>query len=311
MDRGRPGYLGWSERDGVCRSGRTRRARGGPGGGAVQPVVRRVDGVHALRRGACGPRGGPDRIRARPSLQISSPIGSYDDEVGLRLKGTTSFRTLDGKAAFKVKFREFVAAERFLNLKTLTLNNMVQDASMIHEVLAYEVFRAAGVPAPRTGYAYVRINDADYGVYLNVETLDDVSLPLWFASTQHLYEGEFNTDVIAADIDRFEADEGDEDDRDRPRCAGRRGRRCGAELLRADGAGRRSAGDGPRVRGREVHRGVGQLHLRRRPTPAQQLLPSQRRRGRLLVDPLGTGPIVHGGNLARRARRRALRGLPG
>jgi hypothetical protein len=51
------------------------------------------------------------------------------------------------------------------------------------------------VAAPRTGYAFVRVNGADYGVYVNVETYDDVSLPRWFASTQHLYEGEYGADV--------------------------------------------------------------------------------------------------------------------
>ena len=64
---------------------------------------------------------------------------------------------------------------------------------MIHESLAYTAFRATGVPAPRTGYAYVRVNGDDYGLHLNVETLDSVSLPTlrpFDADTQHLYEGE-------------------------------------------------------------------------------------------------------------------------
>ena len=87
------------------------------------------------------------------------------------------------KAAFKLKLAHTVKGQRFLGLKTLTLNNMVQDPSMVHELLAYEAFRAVGIPAPRTGYAFVRVNGADYGVYLNVETLDDVSLPRWFSST--------------------------------------------------------------------------------------------------------------------------------
>ena len=110
--------------------------------------------------------------------------------IGARLKGSASFRPLSGKAAFKLKFAHSVKGQRFLGLKTLTLNNMVQDPSMVHEVLAYEAFRAVGIPAPRTGYAYLRVNGADYGVYLNVETPDNVFLPRWFASTGHLYEGE-------------------------------------------------------------------------------------------------------------------------
>jgi hypothetical protein len=38
-----------------------------------------------------------------------------------------------------------VAGQRFQGLKKLTLNNMVQDKSMIHETLAYASFRSAGV----------------------------------------------------------------------------------------------------------------------------------------------------------------------
>jgi len=132
--------------------------------------------------------------------------------VGLRLRGSTSFRTMDGKASFKLKFKEF-GGPKFLGLKKLTLNNMVQDESMIHEELAYELFRSQGVPAPRTGYAYVRVNGADYGLYLNVETLDDVSLPALFPSTQHLYEGAYDLDARPGDIDGFEVDEGDTADR--------------------------------------------------------------------------------------------------
>ena len=135
-------------------------------------------------------------------------------DVGVRLKGGIgSFRTLAGKAAFKVKFGHSVSGQRLLGLKTLTLNNMVQDRSMVHELLTYEAFRASGLPAPRTGYAYVRVNGEDYGVYLNVETLDSVSLPRWFATTGHLYEGEYGTDVAPGRAGDFEVDEGSKSDR--------------------------------------------------------------------------------------------------
>jgi hypothetical protein len=137
-------------------------------------------------------------------------------DVGVRLKGKGSFRPLSGKAAFKVKMSHSVPGQRFLGLKTLTLNNMVQDPSMIHELLAYRVFRSAGVAAPRTGYAYVRVNDQDYGLYLDIETPDSVMLPRWFESTQHLYEGEWDenggVDVTPPDRDRFSIDEGSKTD---------------------------------------------------------------------------------------------------
>lgn len=85
---------------------------------------------------------------------------------------------------------------------------------MVHETLAYEAFRANGVPAPRTGYAYVRVNGEDFGVYLNLETYDDVFLKRVFGGfddeIQHLYEGEYGDDVVPGGAEDFEVDEGEE-----------------------------------------------------------------------------------------------------
>ncbi|HEX5929460.1 MAG TPA: CotH kinase family protein [Solirubrobacterales bacterium] len=132
-------------------------------------------------------------------------------KVEVRLKGGNgSFRFMDEKAAFKLKFPK---TELFRGLRRMTLNNMVQDPSMVHETMTYELFRALELPASRTGYAFLRINGVPYGVYLNLETLDNVSLPQWFASTQHLYEADApGTDVTADDTEKFEIDEGDEED---------------------------------------------------------------------------------------------------
>ena len=64
------------------------------------------------------------------------------------------------------------------------------------------------------------VNGADYGLYLNVETLDSVALPHWFSSTEHLYEGtyDYGTGTPLSTLEPggeafFEVDEGDEDDR--------------------------------------------------------------------------------------------------
>jgi hypothetical protein len=126
--------------------------------------------------------------------------------VEVHLKGHVggSFRPLTGKAAFKLKFKK---AERFLGLRKMTLNNMVEDPSMVHETLAYSLFRAAGVPASRTGFAYLRVNGEDFGVYLDIETLDETALARLYGagSTLHLYEGEFGADVDAEGIASLEA----------------------------------------------------------------------------------------------------------
>jgi hypothetical protein len=141
--------------------------------------------------------------------------------VEVRLKGhlSGSFRAFaSGKSAFKLKFPK---TELFLGLRKMTLNNMVEDTSMIHETLAYSLFRAAGVPASRTGFVYLRVNGEDFGVYLDLENLDETSLARLYGAgnTLHLYEAEYGADADAASIatleeeppegaPKFEMDEG-------------------------------------------------------------------------------------------------------
>ena len=133
--------------------------------------------------------------------------------VEVRLKGDASFKDLGGKAAFKLKFK---AVDAFLGLRKMTLNNMVEDPSMIHETLAYTAFAAAGVPTPRTSFAYVYVNGVDYGLHLDLETLDKVALEKRFGAfvdpPQHLYEGEAGDEVNPGGETGFEVDEGDDED---------------------------------------------------------------------------------------------------
>lgn len=126
---------------------------------------------------------------------FSTPI-----EVGIRLKGGEgSFLEINEKAGFKIKFNKFVKGQTFDGLEKLTLNNMAQDESMLHETLAYQAFRELGVPAPHTGFAYLRVNGKSYGLHLNIETQDKDSLEKQFgpflSPPQHLYEGEYGADV--------------------------------------------------------------------------------------------------------------------
>jgi len=132
---------------------------------------------------------------------------------GLRLKGRWgSFRQLDGKAAFLLKFDKFVEDRRFFGLEKLALNNLVQDASMIHEQLGYRLFRAMDVPAPRSGYAEVRVNGELYGLYATVEAVDNPGfLRGWFGDDDgNLYEGEYGSDLYEDLLNSFDQDNGED-----------------------------------------------------------------------------------------------------
>ena len=111
-------------------------------------------------------------------------------KVGVHLKGAYgSWRDVTEKAGFKIKIDAFVSKQTLLGLVKITLNNMVQDPSYIHEPMTYKLMRDLGVPAPRAGYANVFLNGINYGLHLNVETIDPIFLARWGITSNHLYKG--------------------------------------------------------------------------------------------------------------------------
>jgi hypothetical protein len=136
--------------------------------------------------------------------------------VGLRLKGRGSFRQLPAKAGFRIKIDKYVDDQKLHGLKDLTLNNMVQDRSLMAERLAYTAFRELGVPAPRANHARVYVNDVYYGVYANVETPNKDFLARWFRDpSRNLYEqnGRDFDQRKAVSSFELETNEKDKDDR--------------------------------------------------------------------------------------------------
>lgn len=126
------------------------------------------------------------------------------ENVGLRIKGEASFRPLGEKSAFKIKFDEFVPRQSFHGLRRLTLNNAVEDPSFMAERIAYRVFRAAQLPAPRCNNALVYVNGEFYGVYVNVEAEDKPFLARWFKDNDgNLFE-ETGSDLLPGAENRFE-----------------------------------------------------------------------------------------------------------
>lgn len=115
------------------------------------------------------------------------------DGVGVRLKGKIgSFRTLYGKAAFKLDFGEFGSTSTLYGLEQLTLNNNVADCSMIKTPIGYRVFALAGAKVPRVAYAWVTVNGDPYGLYTVVEAQDENWLERSYADPDgNLYDGKY------------------------------------------------------------------------------------------------------------------------
>lgn len=132
-------------------------------------------------------------------------------DVGLRKKGFLG--SLDSeRPSLRVELDEYVDGQKLDGLERLTLNNGKQDPSRLRQCLAYDLFRAAGVSAPRCSFAHVTVNRVDLGLYVHVEPVKKPFLRQWFgelagtrdAGDGALWEGQLS-DFRADWLDTFEA----------------------------------------------------------------------------------------------------------
>lgn len=99
--------------------------------------------------------------------------GMYEvmDDVGFRLRGNTSRHA--AKKSFKIAFNTFVPGRKLQGVEKLNLNGEHNDPSVIRSKLSWDLFQTLGLPAPRANHAKVYINGDYFGLYINVEHIDD------------------------------------------------------------------------------------------------------------------------------------------
>ena len=116
--------------------------------------------------------------------------GQTHTEVGVRKKGFVGSQS-STKPSLKLRFDKYIDDQSLSGgMNRMTLNNSVQDPSMVNTCLSYRVFAAAGNPAPRCNFATVSVNGADLGLYVHVEEFKAPFLSDHFGSAEgNLYEG--------------------------------------------------------------------------------------------------------------------------
>lgn len=129
---------------------------------------------------------------------------------GVRVRGRTS-RT-PHKPALRIDFNRYVAGQEFLGLRSLNLDNLWQDPSMMRERVSMLVFDRLGLPAPREAHVrlYVGARREFAGLYTFVEAIDRDFLNRVFGeSGGHLYEyqwhDEYRFDKAPNDLDWYAA----------------------------------------------------------------------------------------------------------
>lgn len=112
-------------------------------------------------------------------------------DVGVRLKGHSTFQPIDRKPGLSLKFNEFTSGQEFHGLSKVNLNNGLQDPSYLREVLAAQLFHDAGLPAARVACVRVQLNGRELGFYNLVEGVNKGFLKREFGfAGGNLYEGE-------------------------------------------------------------------------------------------------------------------------
>jgi spore coat protein H len=154
------------------------------------------------------PEAAQESLRKDPKQYVKAVVREGDRsyaDVGVRLKGSATFQTIDKKPGLSLKFDEFVKDQEFHGRGRVLLNNAHQDPTYLLEAIGGEVFRAAGVPAAKATFARVEMNGRDLGLYVVAEAANKDFLSQYFKKAKgNLYEGS-NNDIT----DKLEKDGGD------------------------------------------------------------------------------------------------------
>ncbi|OUM63741.1 hypothetical protein PIROE2DRAFT_20632 [Piromyces sp. E2] len=103
---------------------------------------------------------------ANCTISIISPNSKFESEGSFHVIGFGSRKFK--KLSFGMKFEK-----KFLGRKAIKLRAMANDDSLVRELLASEVFTAAGVPVQEGTYARVFINGETFGLYSMIDSFND------------------------------------------------------------------------------------------------------------------------------------------
>jgi spore coat protein CotH len=127
--------------------------------------------------------------------------------VGIRSRGSGS--RSGSKPGLKVDFNEYSAGQEFLGLKSLVLDNFLQDPSMIRERIAMLLFEEMGIRAPRETHARLFVNNEYVGLYAIVESIDKQFLKRQLGENDgYLYEFNwkdvpYNFEYLGSDLEPY------------------------------------------------------------------------------------------------------------
>lgn len=88
-------------------------------------------------------------------------------QVGIRSRGESS--RSEEKPGLKVDFNKYVPTQEYYGYKSLVIDNLTTDSSMLRERMSFLVFEAMGIAAPHNAFARLSVNGEYWGVVALVE----------------------------------------------------------------------------------------------------------------------------------------------
>lgn len=104
-------------------------------------------------------------------------------DVGVRYRKSRTFRPGMNRNALFIKLDYIRKGQNYQGHSVIELSNALRDPSMIREVLSFEIARNY-IPAPQANYAKIDINGAYYGLFINLESVNDNYLERAFGSSK-------------------------------------------------------------------------------------------------------------------------------
>jgi hypothetical protein len=115
-------------------------------------------------------------------------------EIGLRFRGD-SIR-LNEKKSFRISFNSMDPDMDYHGIEKMNLNAEANDPSLVRSKMGHELYRHLGVAASRSNHVLLYINNQYYGVYLNVEHVDERFVKSRFDNNDgNLYIGQTSADL--------------------------------------------------------------------------------------------------------------------
>lgn len=94
------------------------------------------------------------------------------DSVGVKYKGNSSYNASNNKNPLHIKLDEYINNQNIQGFKSLKLQNLYKDPSMIREVLSYQILEQY-MDCPQSNFVNVYINGTLRGLYSSAESIDE------------------------------------------------------------------------------------------------------------------------------------------